>query len=110
MAWLGAVTGILGPVTSLVGTYLERRGQVAEARHQAKMMRIASQEGSWKDEYTLIIWSWPVVSMFIPIPYIQNMSFNALDKISSLPQWYLGGWVAISLAVMGADKLLKIKK
>jgi hypothetical protein len=108
MAWLTALTTFIGPVSKIVGNWQVRRGQVSAAAHEAKLERIKSQRGDFKDEYLLFIWSAPLLCAFVPA--LQDNAFRAFDYMSKLPDWYMGGWVAISLAVFGVDKLVKMKK
>lgn len=110
MGWLTALTGIMSPALGLANTWIERRGQVAVAKHEARLERIKAMEGDWKDEWLIVIWSYPFVSMFVPITAVQQATFAALDRIGILPEWYLGGWVAISLAIFGVDKITKVKR
>ena len=110
MAWLTALTTLVGPIANAVSAWQSRKSQVANAKHEAKLERIRSQHNDWKDEFLIVIWSYPMISCFIPYEPIQQTTFDALDKVGLLPQWYLGGWVAISLAVFGVDKIFKLKR
>ena len=110
MAWFTALTALVGPVANAVSTWQSRKAQVAHAKHEAKLERIRSQAGDWKDEFLIVLWSYPMISIFLPFDVIQQSALDGLEKVGQLPQWYLGGWIAISLAVFGADKILKIKK
>jgi hypothetical protein len=107
---LGFATAAIGPVANAVGKWQERRSQVAQAKHESKLERIRNLSSDWKDEWLIIIWSYPMISMFIPIDAIQQATFDAMDKIGLLPEWFVGGWVAISLAIFGVDKLIKVKR
>lgn len=108
MAWMTALTTLIGPVASIVGKWQDRRAQVAQAQHEAKIERIRAQKGDWKDEFLLLIWSTPILISFVPP--LQPTAFAAFDYMKELPEWYMGGWVAISLAIFGVDKILKVKK
>ena len=110
MALLTALTTLVGPVANAVSEWQSRKAQVSQAKHEAKLEAIKAQRSDWKDEFLIVIWSYPMISCFIPYDPVQQATFAALDKVGLLPEWYLGGWVAISLAVFGADKLLKIKR
>lgn len=110
MAWFTAVTALVAPVANVINTWQARKSQVAQAKHEAKLERIKAQAGDWKDELLIVIWSYPFVSCFVPYEPVRQATFEALDQVGLLPQWYLGGWVAISMAVFGADKILKVKK
>jgi len=108
MAWMTALTTLIGPVSNMIGKWQERRGQIAAAKHEANLERIKAQSGSWKDEFVLIIWSVPILAAFIPS--LQDNAFAAFDYMKELPEWYMGGWVAISLTIFGVDKIMKVKK
>jgi len=101
-------TALIGPVVDLVKTWSTRRSEVKQAEHQARLAAIAAGDRSWKDEYIVLIWSFPVISMFIP--GLQDYSFSALDNLSKMPNWYLGGWLAISLSVFGIKELVNFKR
>ena len=105
-----ALTSLIAPVANVIGKWQDRKAQVSAAKHEAKLERIRAQAGDWKDELLVIIWSYPMVSIFVPVDFIQQSTFEGLERVGQLPDWYLGGWIAISLAVFGADKILKIKK
>jgi hypothetical protein len=106
---LGFATAAIGPVANAIGTWQQRRGQVAAAKHEARLKAIESHARDWKDDWLIVVWSYPMVSMFAPITAVQEATFRAMDRLGLLPEWYLGGWVAISLAIFGVDKLIKIK-
>ena len=107
MSFMGALTTLTGPVFSVIGNWQQKRAQVAQAKHEAKIKRIEAQSNDWKDEFLILIWSAPLMCAFVPP--LQEHAFKAFDYMSKLPEWYMGGWVAISLAVFGVDKLLKFK-
>lgn len=107
MSFMGALTVLTGPVANMVGSWQARRAQVSVAKHEANLKRIEQQKGDWKDEFLIIIWSAPLLCAFIPA--LQDNAFRAFEYMSKLPDWYMGGWVAISLAVFGIDKVLKFK-
>lgn len=103
-----ALSTLVSPVANAIGKYQERKAQVVQAKHEAKLERIRLQPNDYKDEWLLAIWSTPILCCFIPP--LQPYAFQAFGFIAELPQWYIGGWVAISLSVFGVDKLMKIKK
>jgi len=104
MAW----TALIAPIAGLLGTWQKNRREIADARHQANLERIRSHSSSWKDELIVILWGYPVVSAFIP-PLHDN-TIAAFAFMHTLPNWFIGGWIAISLAVFGVDKVAKFKK
>lgn len=116
---------IVGVLTSPVVTYLTRRAELKQARFEAELkyeqaigdrkaelvkagltadmnweMEFARQaEGSWKDEYTLLVVSIPAVMAFVPrlAAYVKE-GFLAL---SETPAWYQIMLVSIFLATYG---------
>ena len=107
MSWMTALATAIGPVSNMVSQWQERRSQVAQASHEAKLERIRAQKNDWKDEFLLIVWSTPILISFVPP--LQDSAFKAFDYMKELPEWYMGGWVAISLAVFGVNKFMKVK-
>lgn len=107
MGWMTALTTLVGPVSTMVATWQERRAEVSQAKHETRLERIKSQRGDLKDEFLLVIWSAPLLCAFIPA--LQDNAFAAFDYMAKLPDWYMGGWVAISLAIFGVDKIMKVK-
>jgi hypothetical protein len=107
-AWLvSLLPGFLGRVFDFADGWQERRKQVLDAKHEVRVSAIKAHKGSLKDEYVLFIFSYPIISAFIP-PLRANTE-ESLEFISSLPPWISGGFVTISLAIYGLDKLIKIK-
>lgn len=92
----------------MVTRWQDRRAQVAQAKHEANLERIRAQAGDWKDEFLVVLWSVPIVSCFVPP--LQEYAFEAVNKMGQLPEWYLGGFVVISLSVFGVNKIPKLKK
>ena len=121
---------LLGPISSLAGTWLE--GHVAEkkAKSEAKITTSRSEakikerqatgeidwdiaqakasSSSWKDEWLTVLFSIPLVLAFIPgCEDIVQIGFNQLQL---MPDWYkyaLSIIVAASFGVRGATKLFK---
>ncbi|MER9178941.1 hypothetical protein [Mesorhizobium sp. M0767] len=68
-------------------------------------LKWADQAGSsWKDEYLLILWSIPLVALFIPglRPFVEQ-GFDYLKTFTGadMGAWYMGGWAVIFSAVFG---------
>jgi hypothetical protein len=122
---MGVLDKIIGGVAAPVVTYLTRRAELSAAKFEARLkfeqavgdrkaeliragltadmnweMEFARQaEGSWKDEYTLLVVSIPAVLAFIPscAPYVAA-GFAAL---SVTPGWYQVMLCSIFLATYG---------
>jgi len=101
-------TALIAPISKIVGTWQEKRAQVNDAKHEANLARIKDASSSWKDEILLLMWGYPVTAAFIP-PLHEN-TVKAFEFIHDLPSWYVGGWLAISLAIFGVDKVAKFKR
>ena len=116
----------------LGSTWLQNRKELSAAKHEAELTRIHTQaelelykqkadlewdlkwaEGaqkSWKDEFLLIIWSIPMIMLFIPplAPYaIQGFEYvKTLNP--DFAAWYVSGWAIIFAAVFGIKKAVDI--
>ncbi len=100
-----------GPLLTLLGTaftqWWDRWSRIKEARTQARIelaQEVVSNAG-WKDEYIVVIWSIPAIMTFIPglAPYAQQ----GFQTLKQAPEWYLIGWVSISMAVFGIKPAVK---
>jgi hypothetical protein len=108
-AWLASILpGALGRVFDFADGWQQRRADEAKARHEGRLEALRSHSGDWKDEYALVMFSYPVVSMFIP--FLRENTMESIDYMASLPQWYTGTLVGIVLAIYGFQKIPKVKK
>ena len=123
------IQGLLGPIASLAGTWLngkvetkaaETKAKVARAEAEAQIMvsratseadweKIMAQgtQNSWKDEYLVLLFSIPLILAFLPFEWADQAVANGFAALDSMPQWYsytLGVIVASSLAVRSATK------
>ena len=124
------IVALLGPISSLAGTWLE--GHVAEkkAKSALKITTIQSEakikerqatgeidwdiaqakssDNSWKDEWLTVLFSIPLVLAFIPgCEDIVQIGFSQLQL---MPDWYkyaISVIVAASFGVRSATKLFK---
>ena len=82
---------------------------MAEAKHVAELKRIEAsateRNNSWKDEYILVVTSYPIVSVFIPP--LRESTMKSLEYLANLPPWLIWSWLTIVGAVYGAMKLLE---
>ena len=102
-------SAIIGPISSLAGTWLEGRVNKAKAETDVKVARAkaeakvyetsatsdmlneqnltAQMAGSWKDEFWTIIFGVILVACFVPYtqPYVKE-GFDFLN--TSTPQWF----------------------
>ena len=123
------IQGLLGPIASLAGTWLngkvetkaaETKAKVARAEAEAQIMvsaatseaeweKIMAQgtQNSWKDEYLVLLFSIPLILAFLPFEWANAAVANGFVALETMPQWYsytLGVIVASSFAVRSATK------
>lgn len=125
MGFLDFVTKLSGGIVSPVTTYMTRRAELSLEKHKARIELIKAQgerqaalmsqgltadanwemefakqaQGTWKDEYTLLVVSIPAVMAFVPsyAPIVAG-GFEALSKT---PAWYQVVLISIFLATYG---------
>jgi hypothetical protein len=108
-AWLvSLLPGALGRVFDFAEGWQERRKDEAVAKHEARITQIRNQDNSWKDEYVLVVASYPLVSLFIPP--LRESTIASIDYLTHLPSWMVGCWVGIVAAIYGFQKVPKIKR
>ena len=102
---------ILGGIFS---GWVDRRGRIAEAKTQAQIENQGKviENSGWKDEYIVLIWSIPAIMAFVP--GAQEFSQQGFENLRQAPEWYIIGWISISLAIYGikpaAEKIAEWKK
>ena len=107
--WLASVLpGVLGRAFDFADGWQERRAAEAVAKHEARLAALKSHQNDWKDDYVLVIFSYPVVSMFIP--FLRDNTGDSIRALATLPQWFTGTLVAITMAIYGFQKIPKLKK
>lgn len=120
---LAGLTQILGSVGSLATSYIDGKTAAQKAEAQIKMKEatgdidwdlaaIRATQGSWKDEWVLILFSIPLILAFTGDSGRQMVAegFAALD---GMPQWYqlsLGGIVSASIGFKGISKFYGKRK
>jgi hypothetical protein len=108
-AWLvSLLPGALGRIFDFADGWQDRRAEEAQARHEATIMRIKDMSDSWKDEYILVLSSYPLVSLFIPP--LRPSTIESIEYLRQLPEWMVFTWVGIVAAVYGFQKIPKLKK
>ena len=70
----------------------------------AKIERSKNAMAGYSDEFLLLVWAMPIVMIFTPYYEIASRGF---DRLAILPDWYVGGFISISFAVFGIDKIFK---
>lgn len=96
---------VLSLVTKNFNSWFSDFKETKKIKVQAGIERSKLHLSGYSDEFLLIVWSYPFVSLFIPklTPY----TVTAFNNLSLLPDWYVGGFITISFSVFGIDKLFK---
>ena len=99
---------LLGPISSLAGTWLQNKVEKTKADGQAKVAeakaratvakKVAAGEvewegkmaeatdNSWKDEFALVVLLTPAILVFIP--GMRDHVHKGFEVLSTLPDWY----------------------
>ena len=121
------IQALIGPVSSLVGTWLNGKVEKTKAETGAKVARAKAEatimekkatgeldwdlemakgsKSSWKDEWLTILFSIPLILAFIP--GMEEVVANGFAQLNAMPEWYqysLGVIVAASFGVRSATK------
>ena len=128
------IQAFIGPISSLIGTWLngkvetkaaEVKVKVARAEAEAQIMvsratseadweKIMAQgsQDSWKDEWLTILFSIPLILVFTG-DWGRGVVSDGFVALQSMPEWYqytLGVIVAASFGVRSATKFFGGKK
>ena len=114
---------LFSSITSLASSYLEGKTAIQKAEATIRMKEatgdidwdlaaIRATQGSWKDEWILLLFSIPLIVAFTGDWGRETVAqgFAALD---AMPQWYqlsLGGIVSASIGMKGISKFYGKKK
>lgn len=86
---------------------LKAKAEIAAYKVKADIewdLKWADQAGSsWKDEFMLLLWSFPLIGLFIPgiRPYVME-GFDYLKLFNDeAGYWYMAGWAIIFAATFG---------
>ena len=122
------IANLIGPVTNLVGGWLKNKAEEKQAKHQAKMQVIANNADweskmadasahSWKDEFWTIVLAAPIFFIGYAIAVNDGAVIDRVTQgmaaLSDLPDWYqylLFIAVSASFGILGADKLMQMRK
>lgn len=122
------IQALIGPLSSLAGTWLEGRVETAKAETGAKVAKAKAEAtimekkatgeidwdlkmadasaASWKDEWLTILFSIPLILAFIP--GMEDIVSHGFEQLGKMPEWYqysLGVIVAASFGVRSATRL-----
>lgn len=94
-------------IASIFGGWVERRGRIKEAEAEARIQNAGKviDNAGWKDEYVVLIWSAPAIMAFLP--GFNEYSEQGFENLAAAPEWYIVGWVSISLAIYGLKPATK---
>ena len=122
---------LIGPITSLAGSWMESKVEKVKADGQAKVAQAKAKavvaekvaagevaweksmadatDGSWKDEFALIVLLLPAILVFIPsmTEYVRA----GFEVLNTLPDWYqylLFIAVSSSFGIKGVGQAMKL--
>ena len=122
------ITSLISPVANIAGQVIKNRGEIAKAKHDAKMQTIQNDANweakmadasanSWKDEFWTLVLSVPIFmigySIIVNDPSIierTKYAFQALDELPDYYQYLLFICISASFGIKGVDRLLSLKK
>lgn len=86
-------------------SWLDRRGRIKEAQASIENAGKVIDGAGWKGEFVIVIWSCPVIMAFIP--GMQDYTRQGFENLKEAPEWYLVGWLSMSLAIYGLKPAIK---
>lgn len=125
------LSALIGPITSLAGSWMESKVEKVKADGQAKVAQAKAKavvaekvaagevaweksmadatDGSWKDEFALIVLLLPAILVFIPsmTEYVRS----GFEVLNTLPDWYqylLFIAVSSSFGIKGVGQAMKL--
>ena len=125
---MSPLTSLIAPVANNATGIIKNRGEIAQAKHQAKMSQIqndadweskmaAASGASWKDEFWTLVLAVPIFMVGYAVAFddlaVMGRVHAGFDALSNLPDWYqylLFIGVSASFGIRGADKLMKLSK
>lgn len=98
---------IFAAVSEIVGGWVGRKNRIAEAKAQAEIENAGKviDNAGWKDEFVVLVWSVPAIMAFIP--GLHEHSSAGFNNLAQAPEWYIVGWVSISMAIYGIKPATK---
>ena len=113
---------IVGPIITGITGFFKDKAKLKQAKLEGELLIIktASQNisdwekvmakatiTSWKDEWILFLYSIPVIMCFFPTT--SPWAKEGFAQLGTLPEWFTGVFVAISLASFGIRATSSIK-
>lgn len=91
-----------------ISGWFENRAEVGKAKAAATAERVKTHLAGWSDEFLVLVWSYPFISVFIP--FLAPYTKQGFENLALLPEWYVAGFITITFAVFGIDKLFAYKR
>ncbi|WP_444884865.1 hypothetical protein [Microbulbifer sp. PSTR4-B] len=91
-----------------IKSWWDSRQESRVAETQARALRIQHGIPGWADEFLIAVWSYPFIAQFMP--GLRESAAQGLTAAAALPEWYIAGFMSISFAVFGINKLFQWKK
>ena len=125
------LSALIGPITNLAGSWMQSKVEKVKAEGQAKVAQAKAKavvaekvatgeveweksmadatDGSWKDEFALIVLLLPAILVFIPsmTEYVRA----GFEVLNTLPDWYqylLFIAVSSSFGIKGVGQAMKL--
>lgn len=101
---------MLNLLLSLVGgtfkDWLSNKQEIDKAKAVARIEHVKNGIPGYSDEFLILVWSYPFVAAFLP--FLQPSVAAGFEFMAQMPDWYITGFITITFAVFGVDKLFKI--
>ena len=95
-------------VSGTFQTWLKDKQETDKLKTLAKIENSKGHLLGYSDEFLILVWSYPFIACFVP--YLYPSAVKGFERLSTMPDWYIGGFISITFAVFGIDKLFRWKK
>ena len=103
------MTGLL---VSLIGgtfkSWLSHKQELEQKKAVARIENVSKGIPGYSDEFLILVWSYPAIASFMP--WLSESAAVGIANFNALPEWYQIGFMTISAAVFGIDKIFRFKK
>lgn len=103
---------MLSMVLSLVGgtfqNWLSGRQEIEQKKAVARIENVGKGIPGYSDEFLIFVWSYPSIACFVP--FLEESARRGIENFNAMPEWYQLGFITISMAVFGIDKVFRFKK
>jgi hypothetical protein len=101
------MTMLLNLFGGTIKDWFKHKADIQERKEIARIENVSKGIPGYSDEYLILVWSYPFAASFVP--YLQPSVSAGFEFMSTMPEWYVGGFITVSFAVFGIDKLFKYK-